>query len=69
MKQTFAQINALAMALPHSDVNNSIQTMCVEAAENAATIGGDALAHLETSLCFSEDMAVCQWFAEGDVKW
>lgn len=69
MKQTFKQINDRAMALPYNDLNNRIQTMCREAAENEATIGGDALAHLESSLCFSDDMAVCQWFAENDVAW
>ena len=67
--QTFAQINALAAALPYSDLANRVQTMIAEAAENAATIGGDALAHLESSLCFCEDRDVCRWFAENDVAY
>lgn len=69
MKQTFAQIDALASALPFGELNNTIQTMIVEAKECEATLGGAALAHLETSLCFCEDMLVCQWFAENDVAW
>lgn len=69
MKQTFAQIDALAAALPFSDLNNRIQTMIAEAKEGSIILGGDALSHLETSLCFCEDMAICQWFAENDVAW
>lgn len=69
MKQTFAQIDTRAAALPFGDLTNRIQTMIAEAKDGAATLGGDALAHLESSLCFCEDMAVCQWFAENDVAW
>lgn len=67
--QTFDQINALAAALPRSDLANRVQTMIAEAAENAATIGGEPMAHLESSLCFCEDFEVCRWFAENDVNY
>lgn len=66
---TFDQITARAAALPYGDLANRIQTMCAEAAENAAKIGGEPMAHLETSLCFSEDHDLCAWFAKNDVTY
>lgn len=66
-RQTFAQIDALAAALPYGDLAGRVQTMCAEAAEAAATLGGEALAHLESNLCYCEDHDVCEWFAKNDV--
>jgi hypothetical protein len=83
MKQTFAQIEALAMSLNAcgSDLNITIQCMVMSADENAHTTCFEdksmpaseydavALASLEFNLSYCDDMAVCQWFAENDVKW
>lgn len=72
--QTFAQIKDLAFALPmfrvpmdQHDLNNTIQCMVIDAEESAMTLGGDALAILESNLCFCEDHAVCKWFSDNDV--
>ena len=75
--QTFAQIEALAFALPVSDLTSRIQRMVMEAQENAHnTVFVDktatdeaavALASLECVLCYCDDMDVCRWFAENDV--
>jgi hypothetical protein len=83
MKQTFAQIENLAMHLNAcgSDLNNRIQCMVISADENAHTTcyedksmpaaeyGAVALASLECNLSYSDDMAVCEWFANNGVKW
>ena len=72
MKQTFAQIQDLAFALPNAcrtDLHNTIQCMVIDAEESAMALGGDPLTILESNLCFCEYFEVCQWFAENDVKW
>jgi hypothetical protein len=84
MKQTFAQIETLAQALPFGrpdDLNDRIKCMVDNARLNAhETINLDkaatedqfdalALGTLESNLCYCEDMLVCKWFAENDVAW
>lgn len=80
--QTFAQIAALARALPvgrHNDLADRVKYMIDCADMNAhETIHIDkavaedqfdaiALATLESNLCYCEDHDVCAWFAKNDV--
>lgn len=84
MKQTFAQIETLAMHLKScngDDRNHRIQMVVSSAQENAHTTCYEekaapvsdyeavALATLECNLSYCDDMEVCAWFAENDVKW
>jgi hypothetical protein len=83
-RQTFAQIEKLALALPHGridDLNFRVQALCASASLNAyETIRDDkgaaeghfddvAMSSLESLLCFSDDYDVCKWFAENDVAY
>ena len=79
MKQTFKQIDDLARRI--DDLARRIKCLCDSAHQNAHDtiyvekaaaedqLDAIALASLESNLCFCEDLEVCQWFAENDVKW
>jgi hypothetical protein len=83
-RQTFAQIEKLASALPHGridDLNFRVQALCASASINAHDTIYDekeaaedrfdavAMSSLENLLCFSDDYDVCKWFVENDVTY
>ncbi len=80
--QTFAQIAALARALPFGRPDdladrvkcmvdfaelNAHETIYLEKAATADRFDELALATLESNLCYCEDHDVCEWFAKNDV--
>lgn len=82
--QTFAQIAALARALPFQGFGalndrivqmidfaelNAHETIHLDKAATAEQFDALALATLESNLCYCEDHDVCRWFAENDVAY
>jgi hypothetical protein len=80
--QTFAQIEALARALPlgrPEDLSyrikymidcaelNAHETIYVDKAATPDQFDALALATLESNLCYCGDHDVCEWFAKNDV--
>ena len=67
---TFEQIKNLASALPiaNNDDNNAIECMIIDAEESSDMLGGEALAILQSNLCFCENDVVTGWFIANGVK-
>lgn len=80
--QTFAQIAAIARALPHGRPDdladrvkymidcaevNAHETIHMNKAASEDDFAALALATLESNLCDCGDHEVCKWFAENDL--